>query len=231
MLFFVPLLRWLYEQRLERFLGDIPLQRPARFGKVPPLVFAAETNSDKVQAESAVNFDTPSAQAECSASLTHQQQTLTSKSPDPEEPKAPTSACHSQTSKSVIDTVVQSPEQPDINSEIYRRNRLDFALDVGWHPVNIPFIYDFAAGDSYNMTPLKYTLVPIIASLRWQVTNVGWPWIFRGNMDFTFSGSITPIPRGPEKLTTTHSCFEFAAILYTVIGRQYRSSNNEGAPG
>src|SRR5438067_1064792 len=34
-----------HEQSLEPFLGDIPLQRPARFGKVPPLVFAAETNS------------------------------------------------------------------------------------------------------------------------------------------------------------------------------------------
>lgn len=88
--------------------------------------------------------------------------------------------------------------RPDINRDIYYRNRLEFALDVGWHPVNIPFIYDFAVGDSYNMTPLKYTLVPIIASLRWHVTNVGWRWIFRGNMDFTFSGSITPIPRGPE---------------------------------
>lgn len=88
--------------------------------------------------------------------------------------------------------------RPDFNRDIYYRNRLEFALDVGWHPVNIPFIYDFAVGDSYNMTPLKYTLVPIIASLRWHVTNVGWRWIFRGNMDFTFSGSITPIPRGPE---------------------------------
>jgi len=87
---------------------------------------------------------------------------------------------------------------PDRNLDIYYRNRREFSLDVGWHPVNIPFIYDFAVGDSYNMTPLKYTLVPIIASLRWHVTNVGWKWIFRGNMDFTFSGSITAIPRGPE---------------------------------
>lgn len=86
----------------------------------------------------------------------------------------------------------------DFNEDIYHRNRLEFAVDVGWHPVNIPFIYDFAVGDSYNMTPLKYTLVPMIASLRWHVTNVGWPWIFRGNMDFTFSGSVTAIPRGPE---------------------------------
>jgi len=89
-------------------------------------------------------------------------------------------------------------QRPDSNLDIYYRNRLEFGLDVGWHPVNIPFIYDFAVGDSYNMTPLKYTLVPIIASLRWHVTNVGWKWMFRGNTDFTFSGSITPIPRGPE---------------------------------
>jgi Lipid A 3-O-deacylase (PagL) len=53
---------------------------------------------------------------------------------------------------------------------------------------------------------LKYTLVPIIASLRWHVTNVGWKWILRGNMDFTFSGSITAIPRGPE---THYYSFDF----------------------
>ena len=103
-----------------------------------------------------------------------------------------------QASKASSLIAPQHHERPDSNRDIYYRNRLEFGLDVGWHPVNIPFIYDFAVGDSYNMTPLKYTLVPIIASLRWHVTNVGWRWIFRGNMDFTFSGSITPIPRGPE---------------------------------
>ena len=96
------------------------------------------------------------------------------------------------------DLIAQHQERPDRNLDIYYRNRTEFSVDVGWHPVNIPFIYDFAVGDSYNMTPLKYTLVPIVASLRWHVTNVGWRWIFRGNMDFTFSGSITAIPRGPE---------------------------------
>ena len=100
-------------------------------------------------------------------------------------------------SSSVASTSTKHP-RPDSNLDIYYRNRLEFGLDVGWHPVNIPFIYDFAVGDSYNTTPLKYTLVPIIASLRWHVTNVGWKWIFRGNTDFTFSGYITPIPRGPE---------------------------------
>jgi hypothetical protein len=177
--------------------GNTPLEFPTRFRKLGPPLFPAR-NSDNLQAESAGNCDSPSAQADCSARMNRQQQTLASPSPNLDEPKASDSACHSETSQSVIKAVGQCHERPDINSEIYRRNRLDFALDVGWHPVNIPFIYDFAVGDSYNMTPLKYTLVPIIASLRWQVTNVGWPWIVRGNMDFTFSGSITPIPRGTE---------------------------------
>lgn len=92
----------------------------------------------------------------------------------------------------------QQHARADRNLDTYYRNRTEFSLDVGYHPINIPFIYDFAVGDSYNMTTLKYTLVPIIASLRWHVTNVGWRSIFRGNMDFTFSGSITAIPRGPE---------------------------------
>jgi hypothetical protein len=186
-----------YEQSPERFSGNVPLQHRARFGMVSPLAFPADTKSDNLQAESAVECDTLSAQADCSASLSPQQQTLTSQS-RVQDPKGSNSARNSDTSKPLIAATARSHERPDINSEIYRRNRLDFALDVGWHPVNIPFIYDFAVGDSYNMTPLKYTLVPIIASLRWQVTNVGWPWIFRGNMDFTFSGSITPIPRGTE---------------------------------
>ncbi len=88
--------------------------------------------------------------------------------------------------------------KPDFNREIYYKNRLEFSLESGWHPTNIPWVYDFLVGDSYNMTPLKYTLVPVIASLRWHVNDVGGPWILRGNFDFTFSGSVTLIPRGPE---------------------------------
>jgi hypothetical protein len=111
-----------------------------------------------------------------------------------------------ENSKPAAALIAQPHERSDRNLDIYYRNRREFSLDVGWHPVNIPFIYDFAVGDSYNMTPLKYTLVPIVASLRWHVTNVGWKWIFRGNMDFTFSGSITAIPRGPE---THYYSFDF----------------------
>jgi len=83
-------------------------------------------------------------------------------------------------------------------SSYYYRNRLEFSLDTGWLPINIPFVFDVFLGDGYNTTPLKYTLVPIVASVRWQMDDVGGPWIFRGNWDMTFSGSATLIPRGPE---------------------------------
>lgn len=178
------------------------LERSSIQAPIHPVEFrslgcATGLSSDELQAESGVTCDAPSARADYSASLNPHQQTSGYQAPDRDEPQASNSDGRTQVSKP-INALAHSREPLDINSEIYRRNRLDFGLDVGWHPVNIPFIYDFAVGDSYNMTPLKYTLVPMIASLRWQVTNVGWPWIFRGNMDFTFSGSVTLIPRGTE---------------------------------
>lgn len=94
--------------------------------------------------------------------------------------------------------VSQRSKPTDFNRSIYYKNKLEFGLDVGWLPINIPFVYDVFVGDGYNMTPLKYTMVPIIASLRWQTNDIGGPWILRGNFDLTFSGSITAIPRGPE---------------------------------
>jgi hypothetical protein len=86
----------------------------------------------------------------------------------------------------------------DSNGQIYYRNKLEFSLETGWHPINIPFVYDFAVGGGYNETPLKYTLVPVIPSLRWHLSDIGGPWIFRGNWDLSFSGCVTFIPRGPE---------------------------------
>jgi len=122
---------------------------------------------------------------------------------------APILACLFPASKSFAqgavspssDKIVEIPKlapKPDFNREIYYKNKLEFSFESGWHPVNIPWVYDFLVGDSYNMTPLKYTLVPVIASLRWHVNDIGGPWILRGNFDFTFSGAITLIPRGPE---------------------------------
>lgn len=93
---------------------------------------------------------------------------------------------------------VRTSKPPDFNRDIYYRNKLEFSLDVGWHPINVPFPLDVFVGDNYNTYPLKYTLVPVFASLRWQIDSVGSPWILRGNWDVTFTGSVTAIPRGPE---------------------------------
>ncbi len=91
------------------------------------------------------------------------------------------------------------PSKPaDFNRDIYYKNKLEFTLDGGWLPTNIPFPLDVFVGDVYNTYPLKYTLVPIVASLRWHMNDVGGPWILRGNWDLTGSGSVTGIPRGPE---------------------------------
>lgn len=112
--------------------------------------------------------------------------------------------------------VVSKPS--DSNEQVYYRNKLEFSLETGWHPINIPFIYDFAVGGGYNETPLKYTLVPAIAALRWQLGNIGGPWIFRGNWDFSFSGSATFIPRGPE----THYFAFIYGIRRNFVPRNWR---------
>jgi hypothetical protein len=142
--------------------------------------------------------------AKCTAAFRPAQPIFTPETPQAAQdtkPDTPDSA-----SKTSSELAARPHKRPDCNLDIYYRNRREFSLDVGWHPINIPFIYDFAAGGGYNMTPLKYTLVPIVASLRWHITNVGWRGFFRGNMDFTFSGSITAIPRGPE---THYVSFDF----------------------
>lgn len=93
---------------------------------------------------------------------------------------------------------VRNSTLSDFNRDIYYKNKLEFSLDGGWLPINIPFVFDAFLGDAYTMTSLKYTLVPIIASVRWQMDDVGGPWIFRGNWDLECSGAVTFIPRGPE---------------------------------
>jgi len=95
-------------------------------------------------------------------------------------------------------SAIRDPPLPNFNQNIFYKNRLEFSLDGGWLPVNIPFVFDVFLGDGYTTTSLKYTLVPVIASLRWQMDDVGGPGIFRGNWDLTASGAVTIIPRGPE---------------------------------
>jgi hypothetical protein len=101
-------------------------------------------------------------------------------------------------SKELSNPILRDHDLTDCNRTIYYKNKLEFSLEGGWLPINIPFPFDFLLGGGYNVTGLNYTLVPIIASVRWQVGDVGGPWILRGNWDVTFSGSVTAIPRGPE---------------------------------
>jgi len=87
---------------------------------------------------------------------------------------------------------------PDINQDIYYKNRHEVSFETGFLPINIPFAFDFLTSGAYNKTPLNYTLVPNIASFRWQLGKVGGPKLLRGNWDATFGGTYTAIPRGPE---------------------------------
>jgi len=178
--------------------SSLVLMRADSDSQVPPAEHAVEGDSDPVCSSAT----SPSFERFClhdeGTSLAAGSEQETQSSTIQQAVSSPETDPPNENVKGSSALVAQRHSRADRNLDIYYRNRTEFSLDVGWHPKNIPFIYDFAVGDSYNMTPLKYTLVPIVASLRWHVTNVGWRWIFRGNMDFTFSGSITAIPRGPE---------------------------------
>jgi hypothetical protein len=91
-----------------------------------------------------------------------------------------------------------SGKAADFNRDIFYGGKLEFALDAGWLPLNIPFPFDFIEGDPYQLYPLRYTLVPVVASLRWHFTNLDGPWFLRGDWDTTFSLSATAIPKGAE---------------------------------
>lgn len=97
------------------------------------------------------------------------------------------------------DNAVPRPSRPlDYGSTLYYKNKTEFGLEIGWLPINIPFVFDIFLGDGYNNPPLYYTLLPIFASVRWQMGDVYGPWILRGNWDLQASLGIVPIPRGPE---------------------------------
>jgi hypothetical protein len=123
-----------------------------------------------------------------------------------------------QPSNQPADGILQTTKPPDFNSNIYYKNKLEFSLETGWLPQNIPFVFDFLLGDGYNMTPLKYTLVPTLASLRWQMDDVRGPWILRGNWDLTLTGAFTWIPRGPE---THYEAFDMG-IRRNFVRRNWR---------
>jgi hypothetical protein len=104
------------------------------------------------------------------------------------------------------DKTLRKPKRPDFNRDIYYRNKLEFSLETGWLPINIPFVFDFLTGSRFAAWPLHYTMVPNIASIRWHVDGIGGRSILRSNTDFTFSGSYTAIPRGAE---TRYFAFDY----------------------
>jgi len=90
------------------------------------------------------------------------------------------------------------PQRPDFNREIFYRHKLEYSLDVGWLPINVPFPFDVFEGDPYDLYPLRYTLVPVLASVRWHLGDLWGPPVLRGNWDLTCSLGYTAIPRGAE---------------------------------
>jgi len=158
---------------------------PATEGTSGPLRLDNPVNLEEVCAKTAVFASSFVAATRGPEWYTSQQQSDGANKPD-------------RDSKSESPVVNPQPKPLDYGSTIYYKNKTEFGLDVGWLPINIPFVFDFLLGDGYNKTPLNYTLVPIIVSLRWQLDDVGGPWIFRGNWDLQASLGIVPIPRGPE---------------------------------
>jgi hypothetical protein len=111
------------------------------------------------------------------------------------------------------------PQKPaDLNREIYFRNKVEFSQDVGWLPINIPFPFDFMLGGQYQLYPLKYTLVPVIGSLRWQIGDIRGPLILRGNWEVEASLGVVAIPRGPE----THYFTYIMGMRRNFVPRNWR---------
>jgi hypothetical protein len=90
--------------------------------------------------------------------------------------------------------------KPDFNSDIFYRNKVEFSIEGGALPINLPFVFDVFVGGNYAQNPLHYTAVPVFPSVRWQMGKINGPWFLRGNTDMTFTFSVTGFPRGPEKL-------------------------------
>src|SRR6202521_5690012 len=65
------------------------------------------------------------------------------------------------------DAILRDSKSADFNRNIYYKNKLEFSLETGWLPINIPFVFDFLVSDQYYRNPLNFTLVPTFASLRW----------------------------------------------------------------
>jgi hypothetical protein len=121
----------------------------------------------------------------------------------------------------VIPRTVRKDRPADFNRAIYYKNRLEFSAELGVLPANIPFIFNFAIGDPNKIDdPLRYVLVPIVMSLRWQPDNLGGPLFLRGNWDLSVSAAITPIVKGPE----THYLAYVMGVRRNFVHRNWRTA-------
>jgi hypothetical protein len=123
-------------------------------------------------------------------------------------------------SDEVLPAPSSKPARPDFNSDIYYRNKLEFSVETGALPINIPFVFDVFVGGNYSQKPLHYTMVPTFTSLRWHMGNVRGPRILRGNTDLTTSLSFTAIPRGPE---TRYGAFDLG-VRRNFVPRNWRAA-------
>lgn len=114
--------------------------------------------------------------------------------------------------------IVRPVKRRDFNQNVFYRNKLELSIEGGWLPVNIPFPFDFITRDPYNLYPLRYTLAPMIASLRWHTGEAKGPLILRGNWDVTFSLAAVAIPRGPE----THYFAYMMGLRRNFVPRNWR---------
>ena len=120
------------------------------------------------------------------------------------------------TAASAVIRPVPTKKLPDFNRGLFYRNKTEFSVETGWLPNNVPFIFDFLTGSKFSAWPLQYTLVPNLFSLRWQIDNP-WEWKFLGgSTEFSFNGSYTAIPRGPE---TRYIAYDYGIRRYFVQPR------------
>ena len=106
----------------------------------------------------------------------------------------------------------------DFNRDIYYKNKLEFSLETGWLPNNIPFVFDFLVNSKYTSWPLHYTLVPNIPlSPMAHRQHMGLEILPRGNTTL-LSADPTLRFQEPQRRDTSLSTTVSGAILSRVIG-------------
>ena len=128
--------------------------------------------------------------------------------------------CRGQDANSPSDEALGVPESADFNSGVYYKNKIEFSLETGVLPINVPFPFDAFIGADYSQNPRRYTLVPIFPSLRWQMGDVRGAGILRGNFDLTLTLSFTAIPSGPE---TRYGAFDLG-VRRNFVHRNWKTA-------